>query len=76
MSPHRRPVPLWYVLLAVVLSVLAVSVSGIAYTEHVARRQCTVLRAEVAVYRESPPTTRTGQQIAVAKEQLLRDLRC
>ncbi|MFI6160403.1 hypothetical protein ACIA59_10685 [Micromonospora haikouensis] len=76
MSPHRRPVPLWYVLLAVVVSVLGVAGAGIAYTEHVARRQCTVLRAEVAVYREAPPATLTGQQLAAAKEQLLRDLHC
>ncbi|MFY1589006.1 hypothetical protein ACN267_31450 [Micromonospora sp. WMMD734] len=76
MSPHRRPVPLWYVLLAVVLSVLTVSGAGIWYTNHVARRQCTVLAAEVAVYRESPPTTQTGQHLALAKEQLLRELHC
>jgi hypothetical protein len=75
-SPYRRPVPLWYALLAVLVSVLLLAGGGIVYTERVARRQCTVLRAEVAAYREVPPTTETGEVLARAKEQLLRDLRC
>lgn len=76
MSPHRRPVPVWYALLAVVVSALATTGACIAYTEHVARRQCTVLRVEVAAYREVPPATPTGELLARAKEGLLRDLHC
>ncbi|WP_320069595.1 hypothetical protein [Micromonospora sp. RTGN7] len=76
MSPHRRPVPVWYALVAALVSALAVAGACIAYTEHVSRRQCTVLRTEVAAYREVPPTTPTGELLARAKEQLLRDLHC
>lgn len=76
MTPHRRPVPLWYALLAVLVSVLVVAGATLWYARDLARRQCTVLAAEVAAYREVPPTTGTGQQLAQAKEQLLRDLSC
>lgn len=76
MSPHRRPVPIWYALLAVLVSTLAVAGSTLWYARDLARRQCTVLAAEVAAYREVPPATPTGQQLARAKEQLLHDLAC
>ncbi|MFI2577691.1 hypothetical protein ACH5AJ_36460 [Streptomyces rochei] len=68
----RRPVPLWYVLLAVVVSVLAVSAAGIWYTEHVARRQCAMYAAELAVYHEVPPSTETGRRLAEAKQHFVR----
>ncbi|WP_329013264.1 hypothetical protein OG271_04080 [Micromonospora rifamycinica] len=72
MSPHRRPVPIWYVLLAVVVSVLTVSGAGIWYTEHVARRQCAMYTAELAVYREVPPSTETGRRLAATKTDFVR----
>lgn len=72
MSPHRRPVPLWYALLAIVVSMLAVAGAAIVYTEHVARRQCAMHTAEVAVYREVPPPSETGKRLAETKEDFVR----
>lgn len=66
MSPHRRPVPLWYVLLAVLVSVLAVSGAGLWYTHHAQqaadRRWCELLT--VLSDGSPPPETDRGRQIA------------
>lgn len=72
MSPHRRPVPLWYVLLAAVMSFLAVASAAVVYAEHVARRQCAMYRAEIAVYEEVPPASETGRRMAQTKEDFVR----
>lgn len=89
MSPHRRPVPLWYVLLAVMVSILATAGANIAYTSHVQR---VAAERSAAAQRESdrmwcelfdimtagspPPTTERGQAIADALERRRATLGC
>lgn len=77
MSPHRRPVPVWYALLAVLVSVLAVSGGGIWYTSHAQReadqRWCELL----TILASGPaPTTEQGRVIADAMAQLRQDFGC
>lgn len=72
MSPYRRPVPVWYLLLIVVLSNLLIAGSTLWYVRHLDERECAALAAEVAVYREQPPTTATGKKLAAALDERLR----
>ena len=78
MSPHRRPVPLWYALLAVLVSVLAVSGAGIWYTHHTQqvadRRWCELF--SVLGEGGPPPETDRGVRIAQEVAQLRADLGC
>lgn len=77
MSPHRRPVPLWYALLAVMVSMLLLTGAGIWYTNHAQReadrRWCelfTIMSGGPA------PTTERGRVIADAMDRLRLDLGC
>ena len=77
MSPHRRPVPAWYALLAVLVSMLAVSAAGIWYTHHAQRqsdrRWCELL----TVLSGGPsPETERGRAVADAMARLRADFGC
>jgi hypothetical protein len=76
---HRRPVPLWYALLAVVVSVLAIMVANVGYTVHVQReaaaaqreadreadrRWCGLITTLDEGYSVSPPQTEIGRKLA------------
>jgi hypothetical protein len=58
----------WYPLLAVFISVLALSISGVLYTNHVARESerkwCGMMVGLDEAYKETPPNTATGRNIA------------
>lgn len=74
--PHR-PVPLWYVLVAVMVSTLATSVAGIVYTTWTQRqsdrRWCELL-GELAG--GPTPTTERGRVVAEAMARLRADFDC
>lgn len=78
MSPHRRPVPVWYALLAVLVSTLAVAGAGIWYTHHAQqaadRRWCELL--DVLGDGSPPPETARGRTIAQEVEQLRAAFTC
>lgn len=77
MSPHRRPVPVWYALLALLVSLLLVSGAGIWYTHHAQReadrRWCELL---TALSSGPPSETERGRVIAAAVAQLRQDFGC
>lgn len=74
----RRPVPLWYALLAVLVSTLLVSGAGIAYTAHVQRESdrqwCELF--DIMTADSPPPTTERGRDIAEALERRRQTLGC
>ncbi|SCL43387.1 hypothetical protein GA0074692_6856 [Micromonospora pallida] len=78
MSPHRRPVPLWYALLAILVSTLAVAGTGIWYTHHAQEeadhRWCELLT--VLSDRSPPPETDRGRRIAQEIGELRSSLGC
>lgn len=78
MSPHRRPVPVWYALLAVLISTLAVAGAGIWYTHHTQqqadRRWCELL--DVLGNGGPPAETDRGRSIAREVEQLRTAFGC
>lgn len=80
MSPHRRPVPLWYALLAVLLSVLAISLATLAYTAHVRReadrRWCGLIGALDDAYSATPPQSELGRQVAAELARLRQQFDC
>lgn len=74
--PHR-PVPLWYVLAAVMVSMLLTSVAGVIYTSHVQRQSEQRWCGLIAVLAGGPaPETERGRAIASAMEQLRQDFNC
>lgn len=77
MSPHRRPVPLWYAMLAVMMSTLMLAGAGIWYT-HYSQRQSDRRWCELfTIMSGGPPaTTERGRVIADAMERLRVDLGC
>ncbi|MDG4784366.1 hypothetical protein O7626_41130 [Micromonospora sp. WMMD1102] len=83
--------PLWYALLAVLLSVLAVSGATLAYTAHVQReaaaadraadreadqRWCELLTVLDEAYGSTPPQTELGRRVADAVHQLRVGFNC
>jgi len=69
-----------YPLVLVFVSVLALSVSGVIYTNRVAeaegRKLCSVFTLLDGAYRQAPPTTPTGQRFAAAIHRVVTDLGC
>lgn len=77
MSPHRRPVPAWYALLAILVSVLAVSGATLWYASYqqreADRRWCELL----TILAGGPaPSSERGRAIAEAMAQLRQDFGC
>ena len=88
---HRKPVPLWYALLAVVVSVLAITVANISYTAHVQReaaaaqrdadreadrRWCGLITTLDEGYSVSPPQTEIGRKLARDIKSLRAEFDC
>jgi hypothetical protein len=75
-----RPVPLWYVLAAVMVSMLLTSAAGLIYTNHVQRqseqRWCGLVTTLDDAYRATPPQTPTGRDVAARIAALRTDLGC
>jgi hypothetical protein len=83
----RRPAPLWYVLVAVLVSSLLVSSAGIWYTNYVDgqreraeresdRRWCALLTDLDGAYESSTPQTELGRRIAAAIHELRGGFGC
>ncbi|XTZ18199.1 hypothetical protein ACQSSU_12895 [Micromonospora echinospora] len=70
----------WRVLVACLLAALGSAAISIVYTieaDHRAeRRWCDIVTALDDAYRQSPPTTPTGQRIADAVVGMRRDFHC
>jgi hypothetical protein len=70
----------WYVLAVIAATQFLMIIGGILYTNHVAqansRKWCTLLTTLDAAYRQTPPQTPTGQQVASDIHALRADLRC
>lgn len=62
------------------LALVSILVFNMWYIHHVegnsARRQCTLINAQVRVYDEDPPSTSTGQGLAEAYRTLKSENHC
>jgi hypothetical protein len=74
--PHR-PVPLWYVLVAVMVSLLLTTAAGVIYTNHVQResdrRWCELL-GELAG--GPPPESERGRAVMESMQHLREQFGC
>lgn len=77
---NRPRVPVWYALMAIVVSMLATAGLALVIADRAAReseqRWCGLIRTMDRAYREQPPTTDLGRQLATDIGQLRRDFRC
>lgn len=60
-DPLRTPVPSWWMILASFASAVFVGSVALGVGVYVRFALCEVVAAQVAVYAEAPPSTRTGQ---------------
>ncbi|GAB2951801.1 hypothetical protein GCM10027280_45240 [Micromonospora polyrhachis] len=77
----RRPSqPLWYTLLAVVVSVLVTAAAALVIADRAAReserRWCDVITTMDEAYRVAPPQTEIGQRLARDLAALREDFDC
>lgn len=85
----RRPAPMWYVLVTVMVSMLLVSGAGIWYTNHVdAKREhaeresdrnwCSIVGTMNQAFNDpaNPPQTEIGRQLAADFAKLYAELDC
>lgn len=74
-----RP-PVWYSLIAVVVSTIVLSAAGVLYTGHVQRESnrqwCELLTVLDDAYSARRPTTPLGQQVATTVHELRVDFGC
>lgn len=84
---HRLSTPRWYLLLAIVVSMLALAVAGVIYTNYSIKRQnaterendrrwCALLSTLDGAYSSAPPQTETGRRVAAAIHDLRIELGC
>ncbi len=81
MSPLRRPaVPVWYALVAILVSMLAMAGAAVLIADRAAReseqRWCGLITTMDRAYREEPPATDLGRQLARDIAELRREFRC
>lgn len=76
----KRPSQAIYTRIVIFVSVLAVLAFSIAYTNYVERQSSRKFCATVVLvndaYRQQPPTSDLGRQLAKDYEQLRSDLHC
>lgn len=83
----RLSMPRWYLLVAIVVSLLLTAVSGVAYTNWSIGQQdraerandqrwCRLLTTLDQAYRAAPPTSETGQRLAADIHELRQELGC
>jgi hypothetical protein len=72
--------PIWYSLVAVVVSMILLTVLGAWYTNRTAaeseRKWCELLGVMDEAYSSSPPRTEIGRQLARAMNKLRSDFGC
>jgi hypothetical protein len=77
-NPPTRPV--WYSLLVLFVVILSTMVFNVWYTNHVQQvanqRWCALMVGMDDAYRQVPPTTPTGRNVAAEIHRLRRSLGC
>lgn len=82
MSPltHRISRSTWYLLAAIYVSMFALTVANVFYTNRVAetnaRKWCALLVTLDETYQRQAPQTAPGRQVAADIHQLRTDIRC
>lgn len=72
--------PAWYALAVIVLSTLTMALLAIGIAQHTARESerkwCSIVVTLDDAYRQTPPSSTVGRQLAADMAQLRRDLGC
>jgi hypothetical protein len=77
---NRPAQPIWYSLVALLVSMFVLAVAGVVYTRHVQheseRKWCSLISTLDAAYQSQPPQTQLGRNLAADMARLRRQLRC